>query len=517
MPSISLHPATAPNDPRPTWRRARTFTLLALLVAPWPLACSLTGPSFEQVPPSVREAVQRSEARGGTYAEPPLTRSPGALLDSASVLDRFDALERSNAELLSAVSRADERRRELERQLERSANELEQARLGTVDEREAQERLATERAEALEELVRVESNVGREGRARLAEEIAAIEAEVARAARARALELAALTDSVLANTAALSELGAELEGAAERAEVLATERQVVVDERLAGIDAALTGIDRRLTELEPTTEILADALDAADRVEARMDSFEAAAAASGLDLDDPKDPDTLGTTTPGRSERLGGPPTAVPIDPGPTTAELAALRTELVELRSTLRRVEEMTPVQSPITPPTALGAVATNDPNTALAFSWNEDGLVVVVIVALVLLALSIFGLLTERRRRHEASDRFDALEDTLADLAERLESASASAAELRAPVRNEAAETPEPSVEHEPAPVASEPAAGESRWERFVERVDHPTRATAPPAPPRGRRVRRVLDEDFLERYRQRSPSSNGTNGRH
>jgi hypothetical protein len=490
---------------------------MAILLAPWPLACSLTSPGFEQVPPSVREAVQRSEARGGTYAEAPIARYPGALLDSESVLERFDALERSNAELLGAVSRADERRRELERQLERSAGELEQARLGTENELETQNRLALERAEALEELVRAESSVGRESRATLAEEIAAIEAEVARAAETRALELAALTEGVLANTAALSELGAELEVAAERAEALATERQIVVDERLAGIDAALTGIDRRLTELEPTTEILVEALDATDRVVARMNSFEAAAAASGLDLDDPKDPDTLGSTTPGRSERLGGPPSAVPVPAGPTSAELAALRTELVELRSTLRRVEEMTPVQSSITPPPALGALANNDPSAALAFSWNEDGLVVVVVVALILLTLSIVGLLTERRRRHEASDRFDALEDTLADLAERIESAPVPMPEAPAAVRTEAVETREPSVEPVATPVTSETTGRESRWDRFVERVEHPTRATAPPAPPRGRRVRRVLDEDFLERYRQRSASANGTNGRH
>lgn len=483
---------------------------------PWPLACSLTGPGFEQVPPSVEEAVRRSEARGGTYAEQPINRYPSALLDSGAVLGRFDALERSNAELLSAVARADERQRVLERELESSARELEQARLGSQNEREAERRLAQERAEALEELVRVESHEGREGRARMSDEVAAIEAEVARAAEARAAELAGLTSDVLASSAALTELGAELEDAAVRTEAQATERQIVMGERLDGIDATLTGIDRRLTELEPTTEILVEALDATDRVVARMDSFEAAATASGLDLDDPRDPATLEHGTPGRSERLGGPPSTEPVPAGPTSAELAALRTELVELRSTLRRVEEMTPLQSSTTPPTALGALATNDSGAPLAFSWNENGLVIVVVVALLLLALSIVGLLTERRRRHEESDRFDALEDSLAGLAERLEVAPVTAPELPTAAQTEVVEALEPDAEPEAAP---EPAAtvGESRWERFVERVEHPTRATAPPAPPRGHPVRRVLDENFLERYRQRSTRTNGANGSH
>jgi|GEM_PF-4649759 len=216
-----------PERARPSRPLRLALLGLLLVLVPIPVACQLTGPGFEQVPPVVREKVARSEARGGPYADPPLERYPKALVDPSEVTERLDGLE---ARLAAAESEGRE------------------ARGVAVSVGE----LSRDRDEVLAETVRVEAEVAREGRERLAEEVDELGTELE-----------------VRTGAAASEVD-QLE--AEFASALAHETEQ--NARLTDLEATIEALDadlaRRVIELEARADDDADTAERLDAIEVAL-------------------------------------------------------------------------------------------------------------------------------------------------------------------------------------------------------------------------------------------------------
>lgn len=434
----------------PTTRRPRfcaalaAFALLTALGA----ACSFGGASFEQIPPSVREAVARSEANGGPYADPPLERYPRALVDGPEIVERLEGLE----------TRVDTAERE---------------RAAVRDVALAEGASSRDRDATLEEVVRVESDVAREGRARIAADVAQLEVR---------------TD---ATEEGVDELGGEI--------ATSQEQDSARDARLIAIETSVQDLgaelDARFAALEePGTE---------PEFESRLDSIELALA----DL---------------RTER----------ENAARVEDIDGLRADLATLRDGLARAANPDATSTAMLTAGSNGYFALGWGDTALLVIV----LVVIVLLVLNVVRLRaererdrhsrrLFGRIEDavraldehvarqaardddsRRAGSDSVDRSTRTEDE-GSLVANGDDATAARAQVHEPAESSAR-----------ADAATPTEVGGGRWERFVERVESPAPSSEEPplrfAPPTeteqphapGTRRKRVLDRSFLERYRGR-----------
>lgn len=332
---------------------------------------------------------------------------------------------------------------------------------GTSDARDAaasEGALSRDRDEALAETVRVEAAVARQGRERLAEEV--------------------------------DELGNELEIRTDAAASEVDQLEGEIATSLAQEDAQ----DARLTDLEASVEA-AEALDAdfrrrVEELESRAADPDLTARVEAVELALSERPASITDDTPGP-------------DSGAPDEQLAAAPND------------------------SAQDSMLTSATGSALAFSIQDAGLLIVVLVVIALLVLGVMRMRVERERDRHSTRVFDRIEDAVRALDEHLarqavreEQREAAAAQVAAePEPEPVIVVEEPAEEESAAPVATpegDATQSESRWERFVERVEgqreEPERVVIErPQPAPGTRQRRVLDRGFLERYRGR-----GTDGR-
>jgi hypothetical protein len=444
---------------------------IASFLLPFAIGCSLTG-GVDQVPERVAARIERAKS-GGPTADRPLEVIGSGLLSSEVVEARFAALERANQALVDANTKQD-------RALARAGDDA------------RADRLALE-AVAAEQKLRIEVLSAEADGARARQ----LEAESARA------ELALAVD--------------ELETAAIARERLANESRADDEARAEELEARVAALDARVNEFTPLPELLVRLEQSQSADGDRIEALELSTAAAGGD----------GGARFARVEE-----------------SLAALATGVEALRADAQA-------------PTSTQSSAKNTPpntNNSNSFPWLMELLLIAVIVAALVVAF-----VWQRRRMAHDDVRLARLERTLDGLGQHLEVVAERTREMREqraaeqrpeprpePREQRTERAPTPSAPAAPAPslerrveraaaapeprvrterptasiIAAAAAASTSgsapaqptRWERFVERVEHPElgEQPTPAAEPIERvpeRKQRVLDQVFLDQYRRRS----------
>jgi len=439
---------------------------IASFLLPFAIGCSLTG-GVEQVPERVAARIERAK-NGGPTADRPLEVIGSGLLSSELVEARFGALERANQALVEANAKQD-------RALARAGDDA------------RADRLALE-AVAAEQKLRIELLSAEADGARARQ----LEAESARA------ELALVLD--------------ELETAAIARARLADERRADDEARAAELESRVAALDARVNELAPLPELLVRLEQSQSADSERIEALELSTAAAGGD----------GGARFARVEET-----------------LATLATGVEALRADARA------------PTSTQGPAENTPPNTNTSNSFPR--LMELLLIAVIVTAL-VIAFVWQRRRMAHDDVRLARLERTLDGLGQRLEVVAERTRDMReqrAEQRNEQREqrterAPTPSAPAAPAPslerrveraaaapeprvrserptasiIAAAAAASTSgsvpalptRWERFVERVEHPAHdEQAGRVTEALERVpehkRRVLDQVFLDQYRRRT----------
>ncbi|MEZ5979061.1 MAG: hypothetical protein R3F34_12665 [Planctomycetota bacterium] len=425
-------------------RGSDLFRAAVLLLLPLPMACSIGRGDLGQVPAGIEERVAASKAHGGSYADPPFRRVPEALATSEEVSERFDALATADAGVANRVAA-------LETELRR--------------EREARALFETSTQAALDARAR------REGE---------LETEVANLS----LEREALATAVQAE--------------AERA----FERDRARDEEVRGLR---TELDERGEDLERAREQLAQSGVDATLRESRMAVLEGEVAAL--------------------EERVAE---------APGRSDVDALRTEVATLRDELgeRRISDsesgpegsasakehgfMAAIESS---GTWVWLPSSSAPSRSASRSGRSSRCAAIATGRTV--AWPGWSA-PSRRWRTVSNGRRTARRDSRARRRRTRSAASLERREAAAVAGGDAGPAPvEGTSEVAPgdaepatAPVAQEvalAAAGDtaprdgsrSRWERFVERVEHPVGSRRPTG--ESTRRKRVLDDAFLSHYRR------------